>query len=85
LPIVVGPMQPALYARGDVLLDDEFSRLYIVLNTRWHEHLGRQYQVLIVADWAPDGASNYPGQKCDWGGGVEEDMLVGQIELPANI
>ncbi len=83
-PYVVGPKKSARFARGDVLIDDEFSRLYIVLKTWWSTTYGRQYKVVIIADWSGD-AVNFPGDVCQWGEGVEEDALVGQVELPANM
>lgn len=73
-------------ARGDVLVDDEYSRLYIVLSSWWCDELSNnQYKVLIVADWSSEETPNYPGQIRDFGEGIHDDALVGHVDLPANM
>lgn len=72
--------------RGDILLDDTYSRLYVVLSSRWSDKLSyTQYKVLIIADWSTEEAPNHPGERIDFGEGVHDDELVGHVELPATM
>ncbi len=86
LPHVKGPKKEPKHVRGDVLVDDEFSRLYIVLSSRWDDELSyNQYKVLIVADWSSEEVPNHPGEVVDFGEGIHDDAHVGRVELPASM
>lgn len=75
------------FVRGDVVLDDEFSRLYVVLKTWWCEELGRRYKVLVVADWGfnVSGYPNHVGQMFTFGDGVTNDIALGKVKLPVTL
>jgi hypothetical protein len=86
LPYVKGLRKEPKHVRGDILLDDEYSRLYIVLSSRWCNELAyNQYRVLIVADWSIEEDPSSPGEILDFGEGIHDDALVGHVELPANM
>lgn len=86
MPFVVPLRKKSRYHRGDVLLDDQYSRLYVVLKSWWSPKYAQQYKALIVADWSVGLENpNFPGQIVQFGPAVEEDVLVGHVELPANM
>lgn len=71
-----------------MLLDDDYSRLYIVLRTWWspNTHGGNAFRCLIVADWSDgDSHPNVPGEIVTFGPGVDMDKLVTYLELPSTL
>lgn len=72
--------------RGDVMLDDDFCRLYIVLESFLDENKDVAYRCIIVCDWSmTEHRPNYPGQRVTFGNGVELDKVVGRVELPPTL
>ena len=82
----MAPKKEPKHVRGDILIDDAYSRLYVVLSSRWCDDLSYiMYKVLIIADWSIEEAPNHPGERVDFGEGVHDDVFVGCVELPANM